>query len=126
MFAKFLEIDRPTSGGRIYTRSVIEAALKDWKNVFKTENMPIFKAPSAMPQIADIVGEASNIRIEDGFLVGDIEFYEERIEEVFPPDKKYISFAIRPNGSGVVDPITNEIQAGYRIIGFAIVYRPQS
>lgn len=122
MIAKFLEIDRPTSSGHIYTRSVVDAALEDWKNTFKTEVMPIFKAPTATPQVADIVGEASNIRIEDGFLVGDIGFYEDRIKEIFPSEKE-ISFAIRPNGSGIVDPVTNEIKERYRIIGFALVYK---
>jgi hypothetical protein len=87
MIAKFLELDRPTASGRIYTRSIVEAALEDWKKTFNTEVMPIFKAPTATPQVADIVGEASNIRVEDGFLIGDVGFYEKRIEEVFPPEK---------------------------------------
>lgn len=122
MIAKFLEIDKPTPSGRIYTRSVVESAVEDWKKTFKTEVMPIFNAPTATPQVADIVGEASNIRVEDGFLIGDVGFYEERIKEVFPPEKGEVSFAIRPNGSGTADPVTNEIKEGYRIIGFAVVY----
>lgn len=120
--AKLLEIDRPTRSGHIYPKAVVEAALVDWERHFKTKTMPIFKGPTETPQITDILGYAENFRIEEGFLVADIGFLEERITEVGYQGER---INIRPNGSGTTDE-NGVIKEGYRMVGLCIKHATTS
>ena len=119
---KLLEVDRPTNSGRIYPKAVIESALADWEKQFNTKTMPIFKRPTDTPKMEDIVGYAENFRFEEGYLVADIGFLKDSLPTIFPD--KTNEFAVRPNGSGVVDKDTNIIQEGYRMVGLALRLKP--
>lgn len=121
MTVKLVEFDRPTINGRVYPKAVLEAALKHWEDHFKTKTMPIFKSPTATPQMQDIVGYAENFRFEDGYLQADIGFLEERIKEV-ANDGETIN--VRPNGIGGVDTETGVVHEGYRICGLAVRRKP--
>ena len=70
----------------------------------------------------DIVGYAENFRFEEGYLVADIGFLKDSLPTIFPD--KTNEFAVRPNGSGVVDKDTNIIQEGYRMVGLALRLKP--
>jgi hypothetical protein len=119
--AKLLEIDRPTSTGRIYPQKLVESALADWQKHFNMKTMPIFKEAAATPQVTDILGYAENFRFEDGFLVADIGFLEGRMDEV---GKDGETITVRPNGSGTADPETGVIREGYKIVGLCIRRKP--
>ncbi len=114
--AKLLEVDRLTSSGRIYPKAVVEAALVDWEQHFKTKTMPIFKGPTATPRVDDIVGYAENFRIEEGYLVADVGFIKGREKDVGAQGE---IINIRPNGSGTTDE-NGVIEEGYRMVGLCI------
>jgi hypothetical protein len=118
---KLVEIDRPTINGRIYSQTVLESALKHWQEHFQTKTMPIFKAPSAHPKVEDIVGYAENFRFEEGYLVADVGFLQEKINEV-ANNGEVIN--IRPNGIGSVDAETGKVHEGYRMVGLTIRRNP--
>jgi hypothetical protein len=118
MITKFLEIDAPNKNGRIYPREVIERAVKTFLDMTKQELMPIFKQADVHHTTEDIVGFATNVHIEDGYLTGEVGFIEGKVEHI--PNGEII--CIRPNGVGTIkDGI---VQDDYRINGFAIVRKP--
>ena len=114
--AKLLEIDRLSVSRRIYPRKVIEDALVDWERHFHTKTMPIFKGPTATPNVDDIVGYAENFRFEEGYLVADVGFIEGREKDVGAQGE---IINIRPNGSGTTDE-NGVIEEGYRIVGLCV------
>jgi len=119
--AKLITVDEPTVNGRIYPKSVLEAALAHWEAHFKTKTMPIFKEPTAMPKVEDIVGYAENFRFEDKYLVADVGFIEGREKDVGEQGEV---INIRPNGSGTADE-KGVIQEGYRMVGLCIRRQPK-
>lgn len=118
---KLTQVDSPTINGRIYRKEVLEAALAHWEQHFNTKTMPIFKDATATPKVEDIVGYAENFRFEDGYLVADVGFLEERIKEV-AEDGEIIN--VRPNGIGGVDTETGIVHEGYRMCGLCVRRRP--
>lgn len=119
--AKLIDVDRPTINGRVYPKAALEAALAHWEQHFKTKTMPIFKAPSDMPKMEDIVGYAENFRFEDGYLVADVGFIKGREKDV-GEDGEVIN--IRPNGSGTFDE-NGVVQEGYRMVGLCVRRKSQ-
>ena len=120
--AKLLHIDTPTINGRIYPRRVIEEALAHWEAHFKMKTMPIFKGPTDLPKMEDIVGYAENFRFEDGLLVADIGFIRGREKDIGEEGE---TINIRPNGSGTHDPETGIVRDGYRMVGLCIRHKPK-
>ena len=119
--AKLIDFDSPTINGRIYTKKLLEDALEHWELHFKTKTMPIFKCPTATPKVEDIVGYAENFRFEDGYLMADVGFLEERIKDVAEQGE---IINIRPNGSGKINPETGVVEDGYRMCGLCIQRKP--
>ena len=113
-----MELEKPNKNGRTYPTHVIKAALLAFKEKTQQDMFPIFKEPSLHHSMEDIVGFATNVRVEDGFLQGNIGFIEGKIEHILSDE----IINIRPNGIGSVkDGI---IQEDYRITGFSIVRKP--
>lgn len=118
---KLIDVDRPTINGRVYPKAVLEAALAHWEARFQTKTMPIFKAPTEISKVEDIVGYAENFRFEDGYLVADIGFIKGREKDV-GEEGEIIN--IRPYGSGTCDE-NGVIREGYRMEGLCVRRKTQ-
>lgn len=126
MTVKFLEVDRPTSNGTIYPAEVVQYAVDLYFDRFKSlsphlpPKLPIFKKVTMAPTKEDMVGLVDNVRIEDGYLQGEVAFLESYISECITENKS--EFCIRPIGLGSKDPLTNVVMNDYKIIGMALVF----
>lgn len=116
--AKFLELEKPNKNGRIYPTKVIEAALAKYKEMTNNDDFPIFKELGVTHVEKDIVGIATDVRVEDGFLCGNVDFFENVAEIVTNGE----NINIRPNAVGTVKD--GVVQDDYRINGFCIVRKP--
>ena len=116
--AKFLELEKPNKNGRIYPTKVIEAALAKYKEMTKNDDFPIFKELGVTHVEADIVGIATDVRVEDGFLCGNVGFFEDKFDHINTNE----IINIRPNAVGTVKD--GVVQDDYRINGFCIVRKP--
>lgn len=125
MTTKFLEIDRPTGKGTIYPRAVVEEAIALFIEKFRERSpelppkFPLYKRATLQPDLKDMVGLIDDVRIEDGYLVGDVAFLQSYLDEEIGKGSK--TFCIRPIGLGAINPETNVIEPGYKIIGMAVV-----
>lgn len=121
--AKFLEIDKATSKGNIYPKAVIETAILAFVELAKENRFPIFRNPTANPTQEDVVGVAENLRIEDGYLCGEIGFHEDYLKEIVDPTGS-VKITVRPNGFGEVDE-NGVIREGYVINGLTVRFNPK-
>jgi hypothetical protein len=116
--AKFLELDKPNKNGRTYPTAVILAALAKYKQMTNNEDFPIFKELGITHTEDDIVGIATDVRVEDGFLCGNVGFFEDKLGHITSGE----IINIRPNAVGSVkDGI---VQDDYSVNGFCIVRKP--
>jgi hypothetical protein len=121
MRVKILEIGKPTISGNIYSEEVVVRALANWSTHMETRGkrtdiMPIFKETTTKPLVEDIVGFATDIKIEDGYLTADVGLYKHLIDPIIP-EGEHIN--IRPNSIGTIKD--GVVQDDFRMNGFAIV-----
>jgi hypothetical protein len=101
---------------------VVENALKQHFDITKNPKMLIFNAPAMTHVETDIVGVAENFRIEDGYLMAEIGFFEEKMSEVGEEGE---IITIRPEGHGSVNQDTHMVDDTYTISGLVIRHRPK-
>jgi hypothetical protein len=119
MFAKFLMVGKPNQNGRVYPQEVVENALFAYKQLSEQDVFPIYNRPAIAHTEEDIIGLAFNVRIEDGFLCGDVQFVEGKMDHI-PPNE---IINVHPNAVGSVKD--GVIQEDYRLNGFCLVRKPQ-
>jgi len=120
MKTKFLEIDRPTINGRVYPKEVVEKALKLFLERTGREIIPIVSEPKMIPKLDDIVGFARDVKIEEGYLCGEVEFIDGKIQSIVSEGE---GICIRPNGVGSIR--NGVVQDDYRLNGFSIVRKKE-
>jgi hypothetical protein len=73
MKVKILELDKPNKNGRIYPTAVIAKSLESVKYpVFGELGFNPYGGVLATIDVSNISHKVENLRIEDGFLVGDV------------------------------------------------------
>jgi hypothetical protein len=122
--ARFLEIDKATSRGNIYPKAVVEKALQIFIEAAQENRFPIFRKPTSNPTPEDVVGVAENLRIEDGYLCGEVGFHEDYLKEIVSPTGE-VKITIRPNGFGAADE-NGVIREGYLINGLTVRFKPET
>jgi len=112
MIVKFLEIDVPNLNGRIYPKEVMEREIKSFLERNGQRSIPIFINSSDIYKVSDIVGFVNDIKIEEGYVQGEVEFINGKISGGEP-------ICIRPTGIGSVKDWI--VQDDYRLDGFSIL-----
>ncbi len=120
MKIRMLELDVPNKNNRMYPTSVIQKALAEFIEKNPTgDTMPLFREPSINLTIKESVGVVENVKIEDGFLVGDLTMMTEQMAKEIGESR----ICIRPIGVGSVS--NGIVQDDYKILATTIVKEKQ-
>lgn len=118
MKVKMLQLDTDLSSGRHYSSEKVQEAIDKLKEANPEYMLGIVKKAAISPTIDESVGVLQDLKIEEGFLTGEVAAIEERMNEF---DGK--SIMVRPIGFGEWDD--DGTLKEYMIVGGLIISEDQ-
>lgn len=119
MTKKLLQLNHLNKNNRMYTHNVVQEALIEYQGLLAY----IEREMSSRSQVnlENVIGVVSNMRIDEGCLVGDVEIFSlcsEKMEMMVKNDQ----LSIRPFGMGMIDE--HRAVQDYKLVGFAVTDDP--
>jgi len=104
----------------MYTHNVVQEALIEYQGLpaFIEREMSF----RSEVNLENVIGVVSNMRIDEGFLVGDVEVFNSLCSEKMETMVKNDQLSIRPFGMGMIDE--HRAVQDYKLVGFAVTDDP--